>query len=151
VCSEFCASRARSSCGAPQPPHGVVESEEQYVEENETVENLLEEESGIRGRLSSLIGRDLGDRQDDATARIDPPMASAPMPRVDPADRALHSGSAIDQSVQQLQDAVPTASRQPSPAMAGGLGGEELHKLRAVLHDLVECRKLIDAVVARPH
>ena len=137
--------------GAPQPPHGVVESEEQFAEENETVENLLEEESGIRGRLSSLIGRDLGDRQDDAAARIDPPMASAPMPHIDPADRALHSGSAIDQSVQQLKDAVPTTSRQPSPAVTGGLGGEDLHKLRAVLHDLVECRKLIDAVVARPH
>jgi hypothetical protein len=26
-----------------------------------------------------------------------------------------------------------------------------LHKLHAALHDLVECRKLIDAVVARPH
>ena len=137
--------------GAPQPPHGVVENEEQYAEESETVENLLEEESGIRGRLSSLIGRDLGDRQDDATARIDPPMASAPMPRIEPADRALHSGSAIDQSVQQLQDAVPTAPRQPSPSVTGALGGEDLHKLRAVLHDLVECRKLIDAVVTRPH
>jgi hypothetical protein len=73
------------------------------------------------------------------------------MPRIDPADRALHGGSAIDQSVQQLQDAVPTVSRQPSPAVTGGLGGEDLHKLRAVLHDLVECRKLIDAVVTRPH
>jgi DNA-binding transcriptional MerR regulator len=135
--------------GAPQPPHGVVESQEN--EENETVETLLEEESGIRGRLSSLIGRDLGDRQDDAAARIDPPMMSAPMPLVEPADRALHAGSAIDQSVQQLQDAAPAASRQPAPAVTSGLGGEELHKIRAVLHDLVECRKLIDAVVTRPH
>src|SRR6185436_8798404 len=125
---------------APQPPHGVVESDEQYAEENETVENLLEEESGIRGRLSSLIGRDLGDGQDDAAARIDPPMASAPMPRIEPADRALHGGSAIDQSVQQLQDAVPTASRQPSPAMTGGLDGEGLHKLRAVVHDQWPCK-----------
>jgi DNA-binding transcriptional MerR regulator len=137
--------------GAPQPPHGVVESEEQYAEEHETVENLIEEESGIRGRLSSLIGRDLGDRQDNAAARIDPPMASAPMPRIEPADRALHGGSAIDQSVQQLQDAIPTGSRQPSPAVTGALAGEDLHKLRAVLHDLAECRKLIDTVVTRPH
>jgi hypothetical protein len=98
-----------------------------------------------------LIGRDLGDSQDDAAARIDPPMASAPMPRIETADRALHGGSAIDQSVQQLQDAVPAVSRQPSPAVTGGLDGEGLHKLRAVLHDLVECRKLIDAVVTRPH
>jgi DNA-binding transcriptional MerR regulator len=135
--------------GAPQPPHGVVESQEN--EENETVETLLEEESGIRGRLSSLIGRDLGDSQDDAAARIDPPMMGAPMPRVEPADRELHAGSAIDQSVQQLQDAAPAVPRQPSPAVTGGLGGEELHKIRGVLHDLVECRKLIDAVVTRPH
>src|SRR4029079_1750657 len=135
--------------GAPQPPHGVVESEEQYAEEHETVENLIEDESGIRGRVSSLRGGAVGDRRDEAAARIDPPMASAPMPRIEPADRALHGGSAIDQSVPQLQDAVPTESRQPSPAMTDGLDGEGLHKLRAVLHDLAECRKLIDAVVTR--
>jgi hypothetical protein len=35
--------------------------------------------------------------------------------------------------------------------VTGNLGGEDLRKLRAVLHDLVECRKLIDTVVARPH
>jgi len=78
-------------------------------------------------------------------------MASAPMPRIEQADRALHGSSAIDQSVQQLQEAVPAASRQPSPAVTSGLGSEDLHKLRAVLHDLVECRKLIDTVVTRPH
>jgi len=78
-------------------------------------------------------------------------MASAPMPRIEPADRALHGGSAIDQSVQQLQDAIPAGLRQPSPAVTGALAGEDLHKLRAVLHDLVECRKLIDTVVTRPH
>jgi len=42
-------------------------------------------------------------------------------------------------------------SRSPSPAVSGSLGGENLRKLRATLHDLVECRKLIDAVVTRPH
>jgi DNA-binding transcriptional MerR regulator len=137
--------------GAPQPPHGVVESEEQDAEENETVENLMEEERGIRGRLSSLIGRDLGDRQDDAAARAEPPMSSAPVPRIDSADRALHGGSGSEQAAQELQDAVPSVARPPSPAVAGGLGGEDLRKLRATLHDLVECRKLIDAVVTRPH
>jgi hypothetical protein len=64
--------------GAPQPPHGVVESEEEeeYVEETETVEITLEEERNIRGRLSSLIGRDLGDRQDDAAERVEPPLTA---------------------------------------------------------------------------
>jgi DNA-binding transcriptional MerR regulator len=137
--------------GAPQPPHGAVAGEEEFVEEPETVENVLEEESGIRGRLSSLIGRDLGDRQDDAPPRMDPPLASAPVPRIDATDRAIHGGS-VEPSGPQMQEAVPAAPRQPSPAMPGsGLGGEDLRKLRAVLHDLVECRKLIDAVVTRPH
>ena len=53
--------------GAPQPPHGVVEEEEEFVVEVETFEDRAEDgEHGLRGRLSSLIGRDLGDRQDDA-------------------------------------------------------------------------------------
>jgi DNA-binding transcriptional MerR regulator len=137
--------------GAPQPPHGVVESEEEIVEDTEAVESVLQEESGIRSRLSSLIGRDLGDRQDNVPARSDPPMTAAPMPRIEPADRALHAASGADQSVQELQEAVPTVSCQPSTAMTGGLGGEDLRKLRAILHDLGECRKLIDDVVTRPH
>jgi DNA-binding transcriptional MerR regulator len=137
--------------GAPQPPHGVVESEEEIVEDTEAVESVLQEESGIRSRLSSLIGRDLGDRQDNVPARTDPPMTAAPMPRIEPADRALHAADGVDQSVQELQEAVPTVSRQPSSAMTGGLGGEDLRKLRAILHDLGECRKLIDDVVTRPH
>src|ERR1700688_2600370 len=57
--------------GAPQPPHGVVE-EEELEDAADVVENTLpEEDRGLRGRLSSLIGRDLGDRQDDATARAE--------------------------------------------------------------------------------
>jgi DNA-binding transcriptional MerR regulator len=134
--------------GAPQPPHGAVASEEFAEEDAETVENVLAEESGIRGRLSSLIGRDLGDRQDDVPSRMDPPLTSAPVPRIDATDRAIHGGSA-EPSGSQMQDAV--VSRQPSPAVPGSLGGEDLRKLRAVLHELVECRKLIDSVVARPH
>ncbi len=52
--------------GAPQPPHGVVEDED-YSDDVAEVENSPpDEDRGLRGRLSSLIGRDLGDRQDDA-------------------------------------------------------------------------------------
>lgn len=135
--------------GAPQPPHGAVASEQEFAEEEaETVENVLAEESGIRGRISSLIGRDLGDRQDDVPSRMDPPLSSAPVPRIDATDRAIHGGNA-EPSSSQMQDAV--VARQPSPAVPGSLGGEDLRKLRAVLHELVECRKLIDSVVTRPH
>ena len=71
--------------GAPQPPHGVVEEEEEFVVEAETFDDRADdEEHGLRSRLSSLIGRDLGDRQDDAEQRDDPPLTAAPVPRIDP-------------------------------------------------------------------
>ena len=135
--------------GAPQPPHGRVE-EEEFVEEAVMADDVPEVERGMRDRLSSLIGRDLGDL-DDAAARVEPPLTSAPVPRVDSTDRAIHSVSAPDLS-NAAPESVPAASRQPSPtAGAAGLGREDLRKLHAALHELAECRKLIDAVVTRPH
>ena len=133
--------------GAPQPPHGVVEGEE-FVEEAEMTDDASPpEERGIRGRLSSLIGRDLGDRQDDAAARAEPPLTSAPVPRIDPADRAIHAGTSIEASE------VPESARDTSHerSSGGGLGREDLRKLHSALHELAECRKLIDAAVTRPH
>lgn len=131
--------------GAPQPPHGVVE-EEEFAGEAELAENVLpDEEPGLRGRLSSLIGRDLGDRQDDTEARVEPSLTSAPVPRIDPADRAIHGGGTTEQSAQTPQS-IAAASLSPS-----ALGREDLRKLHAALHELAECRKLIDTVVTRPH
>lgn len=136
--------------GAAQPPHGVIAGEEEFAEEPATVESVLEEESGLRGRISSLIGRDLGDRQDDVPQRMEPSLSSAPVPRIDANDRAIHGGNA-EPTRAQMQEAVPAVARQTAPAVSGSLGVEDLRKMRAVLHDLVECRKLIDAVVTRPH
>ncbi len=76
--------------GAPQPPHGAREDETEFEEEVETVE----EGRGLGGRLASLIGRDLGDRQDDAAERAEPPMEGAPVPRVEAGDRVGHAGAA---------------------------------------------------------
>ena len=60
--------------GAPQPPHGAAEDED-FAEEAVAAEaEAAEEGRGLRGRLSSLLGRDLGDRQDDAEARREPPL-----------------------------------------------------------------------------
>ncbi len=133
--------------GAPQPPHGVVEDEE-FVEEAEAAEDApLQEERGIRSRLSSLIGRDLGDRQDDAAARAEPPLTSAPVPRIDPTDRAIHGGASVETS--EVPEPSPDASDEPS--RGGGLDREDLRKLHFALHELAECRKLIDASVTRPH
>src|SRR5438105_14233778 len=105
--------------GAPQPPHGVVE--EEFVEEEGTEEDVIaEEEHSLRGRLSSLIGRDLADRQEDAAARVEPPLTGAPVPRIDPTDRAIHEASDPPQAAVESEPAAP---RQASPqATAGGLG-----------------------------
>jgi DNA-binding transcriptional MerR regulator len=137
--------------GAPQPPHGRIEDEE-FVEEAVTAEDVgAEEENGLRGRLSSLMGRDLGDREDDAAARVEPPLTGAPVPRIDPTDRAIHGISASDPS-DAAPEPAPAPSRQSSSGMTGGsLGREDLRKLHAALHELAECRKLIDAAVTRPH
>jgi DNA-binding transcriptional MerR regulator len=122
--------------GAPQPPHGAGE-EEELAEEAASATEMLEEESGLRGRLSSLIGRDLTDRADMAQDRQEPPLKGAAMPRIEPADRAIHDGSALE---------PPPAA----PAPPARLPRDELRKLHAALHELAECRKLIDAAVARP-
>jgi DNA-binding transcriptional MerR regulator len=139
--------------GAPQPPHGAGEgveagAQEELIEEAASATEMLEEESGLRGKLTSLIGRDLGERAETAD-RQEPPLASAPMPRVDAADRAIHAGGASEP-----QAAAPAAQEatlpQPAAVPAGRLGREDLRKLQAALHELAECRKLIDAAVERP-
>lgn len=131
--------------GAPQPPHGVVEDDDYADEVAEAENSPPDEDRGLRGRLSSLIGRDLGDRQDDAADRTDPPLTGAPVPRIDPADRAIHDVTASEPSV-QAAEAAPAAE-----AHGGGLGRDDLRRLHAALHELAECRKLIDAAVTRPH
>src|SRR5262245_9775716 len=127
--------------GAPQPPHGKIE-EEEFVDEAIAAEDVTaEEERGLRGRLSSLIGHDLGGREDDGVVRVEPPLSSAPVPRIDPTDRAIHSGAASDPS-NAVPESVSSTSRQSTSGMAGGIGPEDLRKLHAALHELTECRKL---------
>ena len=127
--------------GAPQPPHGAREDEAEIEEEAETVE----EGRGLGGRLASLIGRDLGDRQDDAAERDEPPLEGAPVPRVEADDRAAHAGAAPT-----LAEAkAPPAVAQPAAGRQAGLAEDDMQKLQAALHELGECRKLIDAAVAR--
>jgi DNA-binding transcriptional MerR regulator len=133
--------------GAPQPPHGVSEDIEyaDIVEEEVSAEiEAVDEDGGLRGRLASLIGRDLGESHDAASTRHEPPLESAPEPRIEPADRAIHGAAAPPPGGGPGH--VPAA--QPAPA--GRLGREEVRKLHAVLHELAECRKLIEGSAGRP-
>jgi DNA-binding transcriptional MerR regulator len=131
--------------GAPQPPHGATEDED-FVEEASP--EPLEDERGLRGRLTSLIGRDLGERHEDEPRR-DPPMQSAPVPRIDPGER-------IDQAVrealptsEEILPELPAISRRPEPSLGPSLPREAFNRLHAALHELGECRKLIDMAAAR--
>lgn len=121
--------------GAPQPPHGAREEDER-AEPTALAAEMLGEESGVRGRLGSLIGRDLNELAELAEARQEPPLHGAPMPRIDASDRAIHAGAA---AFAQAKAAQPAAR----------LTHEDLGKLHAALHELSECRKLVAACAVR--
>ncbi len=134
--------------GAPQPPHGASEDEDLAEEAASAEAEAADEARGLGSRLSALIGRDLGDRGDDVEARREPPFKGAPEPRIEPADRAIYGAPEPAPPAPAPQLAAPAV--QPPPASpAGRLAREDLRKLHAVLHELAECRKLIDAAVAR--
>jgi DNA-binding transcriptional MerR regulator len=122
--------------GAAQPRHGAAD-EEDVAAETASAAGMAEEENGLRGRLSSLIGRDLDDRHDDVAERREPPLESAPEPRIDPQDRSGHA------------PAAPEPAPPASPA-ARVLEADDRAKLEAALTELAECRKLIESAVARP-
>jgi len=130
--------------GATQPPHSAGDDED-LVAEAEAAP--AEETPGLGSRIGALIGRDLGDR-DEGERRREPPMTAAPMPRLTPADRAGHA--AADVEVEDEVEAAPQATAVSAASPAPALGGDDLGRLRAVLQDLTECRRLIDAAVARP-
>jgi DNA-binding transcriptional MerR regulator len=133
--------------GAPQPPHGATEDEVFAVEAVSATE-MLEEESGIRGRLTSLIGLDFGDRQDNVEARHEPPLKSAPVPRIEATDRAIHGAPAPEPAIAPPQPASSMVGAAPS-APTDRMARDDLRNLHAVLRELVECRKLIEAAAAR--
>ncbi|MBI1201750.1 MAG: MerR family transcriptional regulator [Rhodopseudomonas sp.] len=153
-------------------------------------DEVLLEPRGLGGRLASLLGRDLGDREDDVEARRDPPLQSAPMPRIDPDDRLGHGTAERrvnfeparpepkrpesddfepDDDDAMGSEPVPAAPVRPMPVAARGqplpqhptqvqspveqsarhLGRDDVRKLHAALHELVECRKLLTGALTR--
>jgi DNA-binding transcriptional MerR regulator len=144
--------------GAPQPPHisGDEDSGDEAHEAPEVVDDAdaLEEprgeSRGLRERLTSLIGRDLGDRNETPGDRREPPLHGAPVPRIDPADRAIFDVDAPRMAQPAATPppmrAAPVAATPSGPA--GGVSRDHIHRLHAALHELVECRKLIDGALA---
>ena len=123
--------------GAPQPPHGAVE-EDEPAEDAAFADEVLEEERGLRGRLSSLVGRDLGE-SDSVQERPEPSIHAVPMPTLEPADLVSHRWS----------EPAPAAAPPPPPTPSARLPEDGRRKLQDALQELAECRRLIDAAVAR--
>ncbi len=121
--------------GAPQPPHGANEAD---LAEEEDAADTTDRKPGLLGRL---IGRDLSDKEDDAPDRLEPPMQSAPMPRIDPSERIV---PASEEDAERLPELPAT----PAPPRSGPVGRDRLRKLHAALHELSECRKLLDKTLA---
>jgi len=110
--------------GAEQPPHipgDLYERAEARRGEDEGGRGLL-------GLLPSLRGREEDDEDagvedsEELAARHEPPLASAPALHIDPAAR-------------------------PAPTEREGLNREDERRLQATLHELSECRRLLDAAL----
>lgn len=117
-----------------------AEEEESEEDAEETEEAQADDEPrGLRGRIGSLIGRDLNER-DPRADRTEPPLHDAPMPRIDPGDRL----GGVSRAVPEASPAKPAPSAAAAPT---GLSGEQRDRLRQVLDELKECRHLIDAAL----
>lgn len=114
---------------------GDEESEEEDAEEAD----VSGEPRGLRGRIGSLIGRDLNER-DTRADRTEPPLHDAPLPRIDPGDRL----GGMPRAASEVSSAKPVPSVAAAPA---GLSAEQRERLRQVLDELKECRQLIDAAL----
>ena len=141
--------------GAPQPPHGATEEEAADDEAGVTeTGEAFAEGHGLGGRLGALIGRDLG--EGDGEERQEPPLKSAPVPRIDQADRSIHTAAppAVPpapqpQRIPQAASAPPPPPAAPASAGGAGLSRDDFRRLHAALHELGECRKLIDGAATR--
>jgi hypothetical protein len=70
------------------------------------------------------------------------------VPRIEPTDRAIHDKSEpMPRPARSEPVAAVAHPTQPGPR--GALARDDVRKLHAALHELGECRKLIDAAAAR--
>lgn len=138
---------------APVPSDDDAGDVEEAIEDEADDETEAEEEPrGLRGRISSLIGRDLNDGGNADTDRQEPPMQSAPMPRIDPGER-IFAPAVADRPVssepapRSEPPLEPQREAQVRSVVSSALPAEKRERLKAVLDELKECRSLIDAAL----
>jgi len=124
-------------------------SAEDDAEDDETNEDADEAEEadaprGLGGRIGSLIGRDLNER-DTRADRTEPTLHEAPTPRIDSGERL----GGVPRTPRETFAPSPKPVPQPPVAAApAGLSAEQSDRLRQVLEELRECRQLIDDALA---
>lgn len=128
--------------GAPQPARAAADQAGEHEAE------LARPLPGKRGegetrRLFGLIpsrgGETAGDDEED-TERVEPGLAAAPAPEPRPAPPAAPRGTP---PVEVARRAPPAPPVQPPTLLR-----DDVQRLKAVLEELAECRKLIDAALA---
>lgn len=131
-------------------------NEDEAEDEDEESAEPEDASRGLRGRIGSLIGRDLNER-DMRADRTEPPLQDAPVPRIDPGERLGAGLGSVLRPGPELYAPPPRAHAeprvapqpaQPPVAVSAGLSAEQAERLRRVLDELKECRQLIEAATA---
>jgi len=114
--------------GSPKPAHGPSDdADSDQARRPESGE--MDRGRGLFGLLPSLLGNEDSDMSDQpAPRRAEPPLDRSESPR----------------------SMRPSPARGASMPAADGLPREDLRKLQAALHELSECRKLIDEAINAP-
>jgi len=160
----------QSKAGQDSPDQDSSDEDDAQIEADEdAVEDAsmqpAAEQGGLREKLKSLVGRDLGDPMDDARARPDPPLHATPFPRITPEDRPT------GRSPRDQRTTTPPVARGPAdvtgpeigPAARSVAGNKGQHQdvehaplslapdhhasLQAALEELEACRTLLDAAL----
>jgi DNA-binding transcriptional MerR regulator len=125
--------------GAPPAPPGVMGSEG-FIERFAAEEiKLIEDRATWRGGLASLIDQNSSEPQDSIDSRREPQFNNMAPPR-----GALADSAVVDAKAPKSQSAASLLAGTANAATLGKtLASDDLHKLRAALNDLTECRNII--------
>ena len=137
--------------GATQPMRRPADDDDETLDDPSAAsisgEDVAERRRGLRGLLPSLLGQ-------DAESELPPASSASSSERREPVlgdPRAAMSRSprstrlpARDDARAEPPAAEPEAAARPT---ASGPAREDLRKLQAALHELGECRRLLDAAL----
>lgn len=132
--------------GAPQPTRSArdLEGPEGTAETGEG-----ERGRGLFGLLPSFLGSHAAAPAEGPPVRREPPIEDAagpPHPQV--ANENGHGRAGAEPAAWPTRQGAEGAREPATPSPAVRLAGEDLDKLKATLSELIECRRLLDELLA---